>query len=209
MSETPPEAGDPACLLNRVCDRCGRLRAAPDAVCTGCGAPPATTAGPVPRPPGARPGRDRDAAGRARNGRPRDGLGRPLPYGQQGVMRQPEGVIRSAERTLAEAQRLIDAGRPFHAHEVLEDRWKSAPDPERPLWRALAQFAVGLTHAARGNEAGARALFSRAAEGLTPFAADPPYGTDLAALAHWARHQSAAADVLTLPPVPPLVPPGC
>ncbi|MCZ9345950.1 DUF309 domain-containing protein, partial [Streptomyces sp. TRM76130] len=35
--------------------------------------------------------RDRDDEGRARNARPRDGLGRPLPYGADGVPRQPEG----------------------------------------------------------------------------------------------------------------------
>ncbi|NEB75803.1 DUF309 domain-containing protein, partial [Streptomyces sp. SID14478] len=81
--------------------------------------------------------RDRDDGGRARNARPRDGLGRPLPYGSPGVERQPEGVVRTAAETVAEAQALLDAGRPFHAHEVFEDAWKSGPDAERDLWRAL------------------------------------------------------------------------
>ncbi|MPY41740.1 DUF309 domain-containing protein, partial [Streptomyces phyllanthi] len=88
--------------------------------------------------------RDRDAEGRARNARPRDGLGRPLPYGVRGVERQPEGVVRGPEDTVAEAQALLDAGKPFHAHEVFEDAWKSGPDEERALWRGLAQLAVGL-----------------------------------------------------------------
>src|SRR5205823_1132242 len=87
--------------------------------------------------------RDRDGEGRARNARPRDGLGRPLPYGADGVARQPEGVVRNPERTVAEAQELLDAGSPFHAHEVFEDAWKSGPDGERELWRGLAQLAVG------------------------------------------------------------------
>ncbi|KJY35352.1 hypothetical protein VR46_31820, partial [Streptomyces sp. NRRL S-444] len=89
--------------------------------------------------------RDRDGEGRARSARPRDGLGRPLPYGAQGVERQPEGVVRTPAETLAEAQRLLDGGMPFHAHEVFEDAWKSGPPAEAPLWRALAQLAVGLT----------------------------------------------------------------
>src|SRR4051794_41762517 len=79
--------------------------------------------------------RDRDAQGRARNARPRDGLGRPLPYGAVGEERAPEGVLRPPDQALAEAQHLLDAGRPFHAHEVLEDAWKSAPEEERLLWR--------------------------------------------------------------------------
>ncbi|WP_261993079.1 DUF309 domain-containing protein, partial [Streptomyces sp. adm13(2018)] len=44
--------------------------------------------------------------------------------------------------------RLLDAGMPFHAHEVFEDAWKSGPASERDLWQGLAQLAVGLTHAA-------------------------------------------------------------
>ena len=53
-----------------------------------------------------------------------------------------------------EAQRLLDAGLPFHAHEVLEAAWKAAPPDERELWRGLAQLAVGLTHLQRGNGRG-------------------------------------------------------
>ncbi|MYT22433.1 DUF309 domain-containing protein, partial [Streptomyces sp. SID7760] len=68
--------------------------------------------------------RDRDGEGRARSARPRDGLGRPLAYGEPGVERQPEGVVRTPAETVAEAQRLLDAGMPFHAHEVFEDAWK-------------------------------------------------------------------------------------
>src|SRR5919197_193409 len=96
--------------------------------------------------------RDRDGLGRPRNRQPRDGLGRPLPYGAPGVPRQPEGVPRTPEQTLDEAQLLLDAGRPFHAHEVFEDAWKAARDaPDAGLWKALAQVAVGRTHPPRGN----------------------------------------------------------
>jgi len=138
--------------------------------------------------------RDRDAEGRARNARPRDALGRPLPYGAEGEERAPEGVVREPAQALAEAQELLDAGRPFHAHEVLEDAWKSAPQPERQLWRGLAQLAVGLTHAARGNHRGAGTLLERGARNITPYTADPPHGIDVAGLTAWAHALAAEAD---------------
>jgi hypothetical protein len=135
--------------------------------------------------------RDRDDEGRARNARPRDGLGRPLPYGADGVERQPEGVVRTPERSVAEAQELLDAGKPFHAHEVFEDAWKSGPAEQRALWRGLAQLAVGLTHAARGNVTGGARLLRRGAAAVEEWASatgtQRPYGMDLAGLAGWAR----------------------
>ena len=131
------------------------------------------------------PERDRDTAGRARNARPRDALGRPLPYGAAGEERAPEGVVRAPGAALAEAQQLLDAGRPFHAHEVLEDAWKSAPAGERQLWRGLAQLAVGLTHAARGNARGAATLLERGAENIAPYVERPPHGVDVAGLVRW------------------------
>ncbi|KUL74149.1 MULTISPECIES: DUF309 domain-containing protein [unclassified Streptomyces] len=135
--------------------------------------------------------RDRDAEGRARNARPRDGLGRPLPYGADGVARQPEGVVRTPAETVAEAQELLDAGKPFHAHEVFEDAWKSGPEDERALWRGLAQLAVGLTHAARGNVTGGARLLRRGAGAVEEWAArarmERTHGLDPAALAVWAR----------------------
>jgi uncharacterized protein len=137
--------------------------------------------------------RDRDAEGRARNARPRDALGRPLPYGVAGEERAPEGVVRAPDRSLAEAQELLDAGRPFHAHEVLEDAWKSAPEPDRQLWRGLAQLAVGLTHAARGNARGAATLLERGAGNLAPYAAAPPHGIAVPALVAWGRALAADA----------------
>ncbi|MFD9488498.1 DUF309 domain-containing protein [Streptomyces sp. NPDC059991] len=131
--------------------------------------------------------RDRDAEGRARNARPRDGLGRPLPYGASGVERQPEGVARTPDETVREAQRLLDAGMPFHAHEVFEDAWKAGPESERELWRGLAQLAVGLTHAARGNAKGGAALLTRGVDSLGRYVGIPLYGIDLPGLMAWAR----------------------
>ena len=131
--------------------------------------------------------RDRDAEGRARNARPRDALGRPLPYDAVGEERAPEGVVRPPGQALTEAQALLDAGRPFHAHEVLEDAWKTAPEEERQLWRGLAQLAVGLTHALRGNATGAATLLERGAGNIAGYAAAPPHGIDVDGLVGWAR----------------------
>jgi hypothetical protein len=137
--------------------------------------------------------RDRDPEGRARNARPRDALGRPLPYGAVGEERAPEGVVRPPHEALAEAQALLDAGRPFHAHEVLEDAWKAAPEAERQLWRGLAQLAVGLTHAMRGNTRGAATLLDRGAGNIEGYADAPPHGIDVPALVAWARGLASAA----------------
>ncbi|MGW5662541.1 DUF309 domain-containing protein [Streptomyces sp. NPDC003758] len=143
-------------------------------------------------------GRDRDTEGRARNARPRDGLGRPLPYGAEGVARQPEGVVRTPEETVTEAQALLDAGKPFHAHEVFEDAWKSGPEEERALWRGLAQLAVGLTHAARGNVTGGARLLRRGAGAVEAWASatgrDRPYGLEVTGLAGWARELAAVVE---------------
>jgi hypothetical protein len=129
------------------------------------------------------PARDRDPVGRPRNARPRDGLGRPLPRGQAGADRVPEDVSLPPAEALALAQDLLDSGRPFHAHEVLEASWKQAPEPERELWRGLAQVAVGLTHAQRGNARGAVALLRRGAERVSDYAQAPPHGIDAAGIA--------------------------
>lgn len=147
--------------------------------------------------------RDRDEQGRARNARPRDGLGRPLPYGADGVERQPEGVERSPEQTLDDAQRLLDQGKPFHAHEVFEDAWKSTGiESEQALWKGLAQLAVGLTHAARGNARGGTALLRRGAENITPYAGRPPHGIDVNGLLRWADDLTSEIESGMLPAAP-------
>ncbi|MFD3652869.1 DUF309 domain-containing protein [Streptomyces sp. 24-1644] len=131
--------------------------------------------------------RDRDSEGRARSARPRDGLGRPLPYGAPGVERQPEGVVRTPEETVREAQRLLDAGMPFHAHEVFEDAWKSGPAAERELWRGLAQLAVGLTHSARGNASGGARLLRRGAAAVSAYRDAGAHGIGVGPLITWAE----------------------
>src|SRR6266480_1614229 len=148
------------------------------------------TAGTQPsRPPGQ--ARDRDPSGRPRNARPRDALGRPLPRGETGEQRIPDDLDVPPKEALSLAQRLLDADRPFHAHEVLEASWKAAPSTERELWRGLAQIAVGLTHARRGNATGASSLLRRGARRVGGYAGAARYGIDAGGIA---RQASGLAD---------------
>lgn len=105
-------------------------------------------------------------------------------------------MVRAPAETLREAQRLLDAGMPFHAHEVFEDAWKSGPADEEALWRGMAQLAVGLTHAARGNSTGGARLLLRGAERISGYEA--PYGIDVRALTSWARELAERIDAATV-----------
>jgi uncharacterized protein len=152
------------------------------------------------------PARDRDSSGRPRNARPRDELGRPLSRGVPGDPRSagelrpardplppgelaPSGEMAPGEvalppaGALALAQRLIGRGQAFRAHEVLEASWKAAEPAERGLWKGLAQVAVGLTHAQRGNARGAVALLRRGAAAVGGYAGGCPHGIDAAGVA--------------------------
>jgi hypothetical protein len=158
--------------------------------------------------------RDRDPAGRPRNARPRDALGRPLDRdragaeGRDGTVGIPDDLTLAGPDAARLADRLLRDGNAFGAHEVLEASWKTGPVRERDLWQGLAQIAVGLTHARRGNARGAVALLTRGAQRIRAYqaqtegplgpadpahsahSADPadsadrdrPYGIDLAAV---------------------------
>jgi hypothetical protein len=154
--------------------------------------------------PADRDRRDRDVGGRARNARPRDAYGRPLPYGEVGEPttsdEEAAALALDPAAALVEAQRLLDADRPFHAHEVLEAVWKATPAAEearRELWRGLAQVAVGLTHLRRGNPTGATALLTRSAallDALPSSLAVERYGLDLPALIRGVRATAEEPD---------------
>ncbi len=128
--------------------------------------------------------------GRARQARPRDALGRPLPYGAEGVEPVSEEPL-PPEETISLARSLLELGRPFAAHEVFEVRWKSGPDDERELWQGLAQLCVGITHHLRGNQVGALRLVDRAAGRLSRYdaTAGPTYGLDLSTVVDCARRR--------------------
>jgi predicted metal-dependent hydrolase len=102
------------------------------------------------------------------------------------VDRVPDDLVVTPAEAAELGGRLLAEGRPFHAHEVFEAAWKSLPGPERELWRGLAQIAVGLTHARRGNARGAAALLRRGAGRVAESGAPPDSGVD-------ARHVAAAA----------------
>jgi hypothetical protein len=102
----------------------------------------------------------------------------------------PDELALAAPDAARLADELLRAGRPFHAHEVLEASWKSAPPHERDLWQGLAQVAVGLTHAHRGNARGAVTLLRRGADRVRAYQGTAesaakggrPYGIDVAAV---------------------------
>ena len=138
--------------------------------------------------------RDRDPLGRARNARPRDGLGRPLPRGSSaGSERVPDELHMSVDDTIVLAQTYLDGGRPFHAHEVLEALWKTQPASERDLWQGLAQIAVGLTHAMRGNTVGATTLLRRGAGRVANYSGNA-HGIDVKGVLTWAEALADAPD---------------
>lgn len=95
--------------------------------------------------------------------RARDALGRPVPEGDPSAVEPVGEQALPAGQALALAQRLLDAGRAFSAHEVLEASWKAAPAGERACWQGLAQVCVGVTHLQRGNFVGAARLLRRGA----------------------------------------------
>jgi hypothetical protein len=121
----------------------------------------------------------------------------------------PDDLALSPGDSLTEAQRLLDGGRPFQAHEVLEAAWKTAPGPERELWQGLAQLAVGLTHALRGNRGGAVSVLRRGAGNISGYADVPPYGIDVTGLLVWARALAGRLEDPTDEAGPPSVPTLC
>ncbi|MDJ0393770.1 DUF309 domain-containing protein [Rhodococcus sp. G-MC3] len=158
-----------------------------------------------PKAPAHQQQRERDSTGKPLNGRPRDGLGRPLPRGSVGAPRIPDDLRLPPEESIAKAQELLDAGMPFHAHEILEGTWKDSPEPERMLWQGLAQLAVGLTHLMRGNLVGAVSLLGQGHDRIRGYEVDPPYGLDVAGLLNWSDSLLSNIDSGDLEQ-PPIVP---
>lgn len=149
--------------------------------------------------------RDRDDTGKPLNARPRDGLGRPLPRdSEDGVPQIPDDLRLPPDEAITEAQRLLDHGMPFHAHEILEGAWKNAPDEERNLWQGLAQLAVGLTHLLRGNSKGAASLLAQGHNRIRLYEVESPHGLDIPGLLAWSEHLLAEIDRPGDFPAPPI-----
>src|SRR4051794_16557584 len=190
-----------------VCSRASRKDPTPTSELTTSGARSRTSAtsrmsrspgsSPLSSCTGARPTdmpRDRDASGRPRNARPRDASGRPLPRDATGVSPTEERTPTTPQETLAAAQRALDDGRPFTAHEYLEDRWHDAAADERDFWQGLAQLTVGLTHLQRGNSTGARELLRRGSARLASYAGTSPYDVNVDDLRRTAECMATALD---------------
>jgi uncharacterized protein len=99
---------------------------------------------------------------------------------------------------------LFNAAEFFEAHEVLEDVWRAAPEPEKKFLQGLIQVAVGLHHHSRGNIVGCRSLLARAGRNLSTYPAH--YGgldvaTLLSELTEW---HEALEQGRTVPPPPKL-----
>ncbi len=92
----------------------------------------------------------------------------------------------------------------FECHEMLEDAWRVAPEPERKFLQGLIQTAVAFHHYSKGNPAGTRSLLKRALRNLAGY---PVVfgGLDLAPLrqsiADW---QAALENGVIMPPLPTL-----
>ncbi len=128
--------------------------------------------------------------------RPRDALGRPLPRDARPseiVAGVPERAGISDDEAWHEGLGYLEAGLPFHAHEVFEMRWRQAPADDRSAWRALAQWGAALTHEARGNPVGAAALADRALGTLSE-ATHVPECVDVGAVASSCHRLSARTD---------------
>jgi uncharacterized protein len=96
---------------------------------------------------------------------------------------------------------LFNSAEFFEAHEVLEDVWRAAPEPERKFFQGLIQIAVGLHHHSRGNLIGCQSLLARAARNLSRYPAQHA-GLDVAALLEIVADWRQALE--TRQPVPPL-----
>jgi uncharacterized protein len=118
----------------------------------------------------------------------------------------PDDLDLGVDEAVALAQRYLDAGRPFHAHEVLESLWKTRPAGEADLWQGLAQVAVGLTHALRGNAVGATRLLRRGVGLIGNYGGDP-HDIDVAGVISWAE-QLAANPTAVATTAPPHLMPG-
>ena len=103
-----------------------------------------------------------------------------------------------------EGLRLFNQHSFFEAHEVLEDVWRAAPEPERKFLQGLIQVTVALHHHSRGNLVGCRSLLERARRNLSTYPAKYG-GVDLDGLLQSVdRWREALHHGSTAPPFPQL-----
>jgi predicted metal-dependent hydrolase len=98
---------------------------------------------------------------------------------------------------LARGLDLIRAGEYFAAHEVLEDAWRVADEPERDFFQGLVHVAVAWYQAGRSNEVGCERQLEKALRRLGPYA---PAHRDLDVEALLASVEAARGRCPDLPP---------
>ena len=143
--------------------------------------------------------RDRDPAGRARNSRPRDDFGRPLPYGAARRTRVPDDLALPPVEAVAEAQRYLDEGHPFQAHEVLEASWKAAPPRNAGCGARSPRSASASRMPSAATPSGASTLLAQGPTGSRDYAGSRPYGIGVDRIAREAA--AWAQDVTTVGPL--------
>jgi predicted metal-dependent hydrolase len=93
---------------------------------------------------------------------------------------------------------LINEGKYFEAHEVLEHAWMEAPASEGSLYRALLQVAVAWLQIERKNSRGAAKMMLRVREWLDPLP-ERCMGIDLAAVKRSVAELDASLQAGELP----------
>lgn len=67
---------------------------------------------------------------------------------------------------------LFNSGEFFKAHEVWEEIWLQASEPEKTFLQGLIQLAAAFHHYSRGNRAGTQSLVAAALQKLEKFPAN-------------------------------------
>lgn len=142
---------------------------------------------------------------------PRDPLGRLRPAGAPDALAHLKGLRRDpppATQAWRRAVSLQAEQRCYEAYEHVVVVWRdpAVPQPDKPLWRALAQVAAGCCHVQRGNPGGARKILARAAAGLAaypPRRADVDVAATRQGLDRLRRDLDAGRDPGELPPLVP------
>lgn len=81
---------------------------------------------------------------------------------------------------------LFNSGEFFKAHEIWEEIWLDAAEPERIFFQGLIQLAAAFHHYSRGNRSGAQSLIATALAKLETFPGDYS-GVNLTALCQSTR----------------------
>ena len=104
-----------------------------------------------------------------------------------------------SQQPFFEGIKLFNSQNFFEAHEVLEDVWREARNPEKKFLQALIQISVALHHHSRNNHAGAKSLLARALRNLGPYP-DRFGGIDLLLLRRSVANWSEALHERRAPP---------